>query len=199
MTEKKKDNQLGIKSAADIIDEKLSPKAKNILAKLTNQEKLIKYKWLYFKPSNMSEFDFREYNSLKEPFNAIYCRNPKIEDAERKQDEFTDVLNALERYSLRKFDYLTARENLLINAKNFCSGREMIINAFKNEIFPLIDDDLFDADREEDESNDEFYTPIELEAIPELSNFEDEEETPADMPDLESEESAEQRRITKRQ
>ena len=59
MTEKKKDNQLGIKSAADIIDEKLSPKAKNILAMLTNQEKLIKYKWLYFKPSNMSEFDFR--------------------------------------------------------------------------------------------------------------------------------------------
>ena len=75
----------------------------------------------------------------------------------------------------------------------------MIINAFKNEIFPLIDDDLFDADREEDESNDEFYTPIELEAIPELSNFEDEEETPGDMPDLESEESAEQRRKTKRQ
>ena len=40
MTEHKKDNQLGIKSAADIIDEKLSPKAKTLLAKLDNQEKL---------------------------------------------------------------------------------------------------------------------------------------------------------------
>ena len=44
MIENKEDNQLGIKSTADIIDEKLSPDAKNILAKLTNQEKLIKYK-----------------------------------------------------------------------------------------------------------------------------------------------------------
>ena len=68
MTESKKDNQLGIKSAAY---EKLSPDAKNILAKLTNQENRIKYKWLYFKPSNMNEFDFREYNSLKELFKGI--------------------------------------------------------------------------------------------------------------------------------
>ena len=37
MTEDKKDDQLGIKSAADIIDEKLSLEAKNILAKLDNQ------------------------------------------------------------------------------------------------------------------------------------------------------------------
>ena len=34
MTENKKDNQLGIKSATDIIGEKLSPKAKSIPAKL---------------------------------------------------------------------------------------------------------------------------------------------------------------------
>ena len=49
MTENKEENQLGIKSAADIIGEKLSLEAKNILAGLSNQEKLIKYKWLYFK------------------------------------------------------------------------------------------------------------------------------------------------------
>ena len=48
MTESKKDSQLGIKSTADKTDEKLPTDAKNILAKLTNQEKLIKYKWLYF-------------------------------------------------------------------------------------------------------------------------------------------------------
>ena len=40
----KKDNQLGIKSAADIIGKKLSPKATNTLAKLGNQEKIIIYK-----------------------------------------------------------------------------------------------------------------------------------------------------------
>ena len=44
MTEDKKDNQLGIKSAAHMINEKLPPQAKNILGKLDNQERLIKYK-----------------------------------------------------------------------------------------------------------------------------------------------------------
>ena len=71
MIENKKDNQLGIKSAADIIDEKLSPEAKNILAKLSNQEETIKYKWLYFKPTDVNKFDFREYESLKELFREI--------------------------------------------------------------------------------------------------------------------------------
>ena len=37
MTEDKKDNQLGIQSAADIIDEKLSPEAKVMPVKLINQ------------------------------------------------------------------------------------------------------------------------------------------------------------------
>ena len=95
MTEDKKDNQLDIKLAADIIDEKLSPEAKNMLVKLTKQEKLIKYKWLYFKLGNANEFDFREYNSLKELFKAIYYKNLKIEDAKRRQDEFMVVLDAL--------------------------------------------------------------------------------------------------------
>ena len=71
MIENKKDNQLGIKSAADVIGEKLSPKAKNMLAKLDNQEKLIKYKWRYFKANNVNEFDFRDFRILKELFRAI--------------------------------------------------------------------------------------------------------------------------------
>ena len=71
----------------------------------------------------------------------------------------------------------------------------MIINAFKNKIFPLSSEDSPKyKGRDEDESDDEFYTPIELETIPELSNFENEEETLRDIPDLESEESAAQRR-----
>ena len=132
MIENKKDNQLGRKSATDIIGEKLSPKAKNILAKLDNQEKLIKHKLLYFKASNTNEFDFRDYSFLKELFKQIYYRNFKIEDAERKQDEFMAVYNALEKYNPKKPDYVTARKNLLINAQNFYDGREMIINVFKN-------------------------------------------------------------------
>ena len=69
----KEDNQLGIKSAANIVpDEKLSPEAKNEFDKLSNQKKIIKYKWLYFKSYSRNEFDFRDYKPLKELFKAIY-------------------------------------------------------------------------------------------------------------------------------
>ena len=76
----------------------------------------------------------------------------------------------------------------------------MIFNAFKDKIFPGgSDNDFSDAGREEDESDDEFYTPRELKTILEFPDFKNEEETPADMPELENEESASQRRKTKGQ
>ena len=76
----------------------------------------------------------------------------------------------------------------------------MVIDAFKNKIFPLSFEDFSEyKGREEDESDYEFHPPRELETISELFNFETEEETPTDMPELESEESAEQIRKTKGQ
>ena len=76
----------------------------------------------------------------------------------------------------------------------------MIINAFKNKIFPLSSEDFPEyKGRDEDESDDEFYTPRELQTILELSNFENEEEPLRDIPDLESKESGAQRRNQRRQ
>ena len=59
----------------------------------------------------------------------------------------------------------------------------MIINAFKDKIFPL----SLNEDEDEDRSYSEKLAPI-----PEFPDFE--EETLENMPNLESEESAEQRR-----
>ena len=119
------------------------------------------------------------------------------------QEEFESILGALEKYNPKKPEYVTAKNNRLINAKNLYDGREEIINRFKNKIFPFKEEESADDDLgkrpDDDESDDEFYTPRELETIPELSNFENEEETPRDMPDLETEKSAEQRRKTKGQ
>ena len=62
-------------------------------------------------------------------------------------------------------------------------------------IFPLSSEDFPEhKGRNEDESDGEFYTPRELEIISELSNFQNKEETLRDIPDLETEESAAQRR-----
>ena len=45
------------------------------------------------------------------------------------------MLNVLKRYRANKSEY-KKKDDLLINAQNFYNGREMIINAFQNKIFP---------------------------------------------------------------
>ena len=127
-----KENQLGIKSIGYTIKEELSQEAKNILEKFNNQEKLINYKKCNFKRGNTVDYDFSEYRSLKELFKAIYYRNIRIEKTERLQGEFDAIIGVLNLYGPRK------TEKLLINAKKFYDGREIIINAFKDKIFPMV-------------------------------------------------------------
>ena len=87
----------------------------------------------------------------------------------------------------------------------------MIINTYKDKILPLNPEEgLFESvcryeEEDEDEDEDRFYTPKEATPRSEIPDFriremfEDEEEIPKDMPDLESEQSAEQRRKQKGQ
>ena len=120
-----------------------------------------------------------------------------------------DVYNNINDYNpkSRYPDYIEKRKNLLNNAENVYDGREMIINAFKDKIFTLSPEEGLSESvgRDEDEDEDRFYTPKEVTPRSEIADFgirqmfEDEDETPRDMPDLESEESAAQRRKQKGQ
>ena len=109
-----------------------------MLEKLNNQEKLINYKKLNFRGGNNVDIDFSGYRSLKELFKAIYYRKITIEEAERIQKEFDAIIGALKNYKPTRLKYKKNKEKLLINAQNFYNGREMIVNAFKNGIFPLV-------------------------------------------------------------
>ena len=128
---------MSIKSIGYAVKEELSQEVKNILEKPNNQEKLINYKKLSFTGGNNIDYDFSEYKSLKELFKAIYYRNVNTREAERIQKEFNATINALNKYRPKKDKYSGGRKKLLINAKNFYDGRKMIINAFKNKIFPM--------------------------------------------------------------
>ena len=111
-------------------------------------EKLINYKKLNFKGGNNHDYDFSDYSYLKELFRAIYFRKLTIEEAERIEDELNVVLGVLEDYPAKAPKYEDHKKNLSINAKHFYDGREMIGNAFKNGIFPLVPGDYtFDDDR----------------------------------------------------
>ena len=129
---------MGIKCIGYTIKKELSQEAKHMLEKLNNQGKLINYTKCNFTGSNKVDYDFSEYRSLKELFKAIYYRNVTIEKAERIQKEFNAITDALKNYKPKKTKYKENKEKLLINAQNFYDGREMIINAFKNGIFPLV-------------------------------------------------------------
>ena len=126
MIENKKDSQLGIKSVTHMLGEELSQEAKNVLIRLSNQEKIIKYAKLDFRRDSDLEFYFSDYRSLKKLFKAIYYRNLSIDKAERKQDDFVSVFNTLEKYRPRNSDYVTARKIFWINAKKIYDGILML-------------------------------------------------------------------------
>ena len=86
-----KDSQLGMKSIGYTVKEELSQEAKNMLEKLNNQEKLINYRKLNFTEGNKVNYDFSEYRSLKELFEAIHYKNITIEKAERIQEGFNAI------------------------------------------------------------------------------------------------------------
>ena len=112
-------------------------KQKIYLLSLIIKKKSINYETLNFKRDKKLEFDFRDYKSLKELFKEIYYWKLSIDRAEDLQNEFSDLLTALEKYKPTKPEFMDEKLKLLDNERRFCNGREMMINAFKNEIFPF--------------------------------------------------------------
>ena len=183
INEESKDDQLGAKSIGYTVKEELSQEVKNMLDKLSNEEKLIDYRKLYFKGGNNNDYDFSNFRPLRERFRAIYYGDILIPGAEREQDDFDDMLDELKKYNPRNSEYRNGKENLLINAKKIYDGREMIINAFKDKILPLDNPDDFP----------EYVFPEDLSPKSKSSSH-TEDISLRDMPDLETEESVERRR-----
>ena len=139
-----KDSQLGKQSIGYKIREELSQEAKNMLEMLSNQENLINCQKLYLKGGNNVEYDFTNFSSLRAPFKAIYYGEILIPGADREQDDFDKWYELLKIYKTKKDSkYNKLKDDLLINAQDFNDGRKMIIEAFKNKIFPLSNPDYY--------------------------------------------------------
>ena len=85
----------------------------------------------------------------------LYYRKTTIDEAKRIQEEFDVVINALKNYAPRDNKYVEAKNKLLNNAKNFYEGREKIIEGFKNKIFSLYYNQLFEYQMKEEEEEKE--------------------------------------------
>ena len=84
-------------------------------------------------------------------FRDLYYKKTTIDEAKIIQEEFNVEINALKNYAPRDNKYVEAKNKLLNNAKNFYEGREKIIEGFKNEIFPLYYDELYEHQMKEEE------------------------------------------------
>ena len=119
---------MDIKSINYVI-KRLSQEAKNAYKKLVNEEKL--------KGGNNVDYDFSNFSPLREVFRKIYYGEVLIPAVEGEQDIFKDMIKMLKNYRPRTIDNKKKKDALVINAQNFYDGREMIIEAFKNKLFPF--------------------------------------------------------------
>ena len=140
--EENKNSQLGGKFIGYTVKIEFSQEAKNILEKLNNQERLINYKKL--RGGINKDYEFTNFSSLRELFRTIYYGEILIPGAEGEQDNFDDIIRILIVYNPRKDSkYYKLKQDLLINAPTFYDGRELIIETFKNKIFPLSSPDYY--------------------------------------------------------
>ena len=145
-----KDSQLGIKSIGYTVRQELSQETKNMLEKLNNQEKLINYKKLGFRGGNNKDYDFTNFSSLRKLFRAIYYGQISIPAVEGEQDNFDNMIEILKVYRPKKDSkHYGLKQDLVINAQNFYDGREMIINAFKNKLFPFCPGNYYEEFKED--------------------------------------------------
>ena len=84
-------------------------------------------------------------------FRDLYYRNTTIDEAKRIQEELDVVINALNNYAPRDNKYVETKNKLLNNVKNFYEGRKKIIERFKNKIFPLYYNELYEYQMKEEE------------------------------------------------
>ena len=100
------------------------------------------------------------YKYLKELFRTIYYGEMLIPATEREQGIFDDKIEELKKHRPRTKDNIDTKNNLLTNAQNFYDGREMIINVFKNTLFPFYSGNYYEEFKEESsESEDEDKVP----------------------------------------
>ena len=140
----------------------------------------IEYNKLYYKSGNKNRdnFNFEEFATIADLFQRIKFKRINLEDAESKLVECNYQLNSLENSSARKQTYNDKKPEILKNAESLFEGQKLIYTGFIDNTFTI---------------GDEFFTPKQVTPRYKIPDF-GIREMFKDMPDLETEESAEKRR-----
>ena len=115
-------------------------------------------------------------------FLKFFCRDLTLQKPKHDQKKLKILINRLNNdYNPKNLEKIKENDETLNSAKKLFFIREEIIRTFKKSIFPYIDG--FQEEKKSDEESDEESDEDTLEAV-----------NTTDKPDLESEESATQRR-----
>ena len=105
-TESKNQN---IKGVTDFVEEPLSLEGKSLIEEIKMIERYVDYRKLKITGRNGIPYIILVIIKNLELFRNIYYRTFKINKAERKEDEFNVVLNALSKYSPRDLKYIETK------------------------------------------------------------------------------------------
>ena len=147
----------GLKSIGYNFKQNLPPEALRVFNQIVEKEKVINYSYLYMNPNRRNTYDFRMFRKLKPLFEEIYFGHKAIDAIDRDQQLFVEELERLDGYRPRTEPNISNRRKILENANHFYEGRKMIIDAFKNRLFPMSDGNYYhrgDPEREDSSDSD---------------------------------------------
>ena len=114
-----------------------SVEIKNELNKTKEYDKKVNRKHMIYY-SSKEPFDFRTFKTIRSFADDIYSGKTTINEADQEQTDLVEyILNFNNKARPKNKDYKNNKRNFLNTAKKFYEGRELIINAFKSELFPL--------------------------------------------------------------
>ena len=123
------------------------------------------------------------FEKLKTLFEEIYYGCKTIGAIEIDQDLFPQDLERLNNYAPKVEPNISNRRKILENANHFFEGRQMVIDAFENRLFPMSDGSHYnrrDAEREyssdsddDDDDNDDGHGPTGSRRLPRNNNLDD--------------------------
>ena len=116
----------------------LDAKSMEVFNEIRDQDEIIDYSRLNFIGlSKKYTFNFENFMSLGNLAENIYNGNVSLYATKKEQRRMENVLENLIDYNPVKNVYKDQKINILLNAKEFYKGREEVIIAFEENIFPL--------------------------------------------------------------
>ena len=80
--------------------------AKGLIEEIKVIQKDVDYRKLKITNGNQPEYDFSDYKTFKKLSRDLYYKKISIDDAKRKQEEFSAVIYVLEKYINKKINLL---------------------------------------------------------------------------------------------